>query len=65
MSNPSRWHDELLARYGQMTIPQMCEEIERLRAALQHIAHMECFTRDGEEEPHLLMMRLAQEALNA
>lgn len=38
-------------------------EVERLRGVLAQIAYMECYTREGEEPPHLLMMRLAKDAL--
>jgi hypothetical protein len=44
-------------------VRQAADEIERLRAALSHIENMECFTRLGEEQPHVLMMRAAHEAL--
>ena len=38
-------------------------ENERMKAALLHIATMDCYTRDGEEPVHLVMMRLALQAL--
>lgn len=40
-------------------------EIERLRDALRQIAYHECYTRDGEEAPHVRMMKLAERALFA
>jgi hypothetical protein len=42
---------------------QAANEIERLRSALVHIVTMDCLTGDEEELIHLLMMRIAQEAL--
>ena len=38
-------------------------ENERMKAALLHITVMDCYTRDGEEPVHLVMMRLARQAL--
>ena len=50
-------------------IETQAREIAELRAALvdmghtlTHIATMDCYTRDGEEEAHLLMMRFAKDA---
>ena len=39
------------------------DENARLRKILGHIATMDCLTREGDEAPHLLMMRLARDAL--
>ena len=44
-------HDDLLA------------ENKRLREALQNLAYYECYTRDGEEPPHVRMMQEARAAL--
>ena len=37
--------------------------VEALEAVLRNIAYMDCYTREGEEPIHLLMMRQAKAAL--
>ena len=38
-------------------------QLEKFKNALIAIAVMDCYTRPDEEMPHLLMMRIAKEAL--
>lgn len=41
----------------------LASEVRHLNAALTHIATMDCYTRPGEEMPHILMKRIAEAAL--
>lgn len=50
--------------YPIRELRQAADEIDRLHSALRGIACMDCYTREGEEPAHLLMMRLAKEALS-
>lgn len=53
-----------LTAYARMDELQLVlAGIERMRAALTGIATMDCHTRPGEEPAHVLMMRMAREAL--
>lgn len=47
---------------GDLALKEAAERLERLDSALLNIALMDCYTREGEEPIHLLMMRLADEA---
>lgn len=57
---------EALARTHPSPPPAADEDrVRELEAALLNIALMDCYTREGEEPIHMLMMRLASDALKS
>lgn len=45
------------------TLREAAATIDRQQMSLLSIAHMDCLEREGEEPAHLLMMRLAKDAI--
>jgi hypothetical protein len=50
---------------GKGPAPSVGDELMKALDTLRAIAFMDCYTREGEEPPHILMMRLAKECLSA